>query len=106
MTTTTIPHRDPDNPDDLVQVTYWDAEAVADMFGMSTNAVRARCRRHTWPHLPLPGRSDRRRYWFNAAHIDEIRQRLNVDADEAAHLPQPVRLGLIVDPDDLEAIGD
>lgn len=61
-------------------MTYWDTEAVGDMFGMSAAAVRARARRHEWPHLPLLGRSDRKRYWFNAAHIDEIRTRLDEQA--------------------------
>lgn len=94
-----FPTRDNDTGK-LVDVTYFTTMEVADMFRLSARTVRRRCLEGAWPHMRISGT-----YWLNAEHVAAVVEILTHDPmRDGAHVP-PRRLGILMDPDDVEGLG-
>jgi len=89
----------------LVMTDHWTLAEVADMFGVSLSTARRRVREGHWTVWePIQGA-----YFMTAEHIAEAKERdtrhavpATPTAPEAHH---PPRLGVPVDPCNLEAMG-
>jgi hypothetical protein len=101
-----FPHGDPDNPGELVEVTYFDSTEVASLLNTTARHVRQQCASGRWPHLKqVDGRT---RYWMNGEDIARVMARLRHDPDamfiqydEDAHHPH---LTIALSDVDMEAI--
>jgi hypothetical protein len=87
----------------LVMTDHWTLAEVADMFGLSLSTARRRVREGEWTVWePIQGA-----YFMTAEYIAEAKERSThraAPAQPTAPEARPPRLGVPVDPCDLEAM--
>lgn len=98
--TVDFPRRDADT-NQLVMVTHYTVDELADMLHVSRASVHRKCQTGAWPHLDVL----HTRY-FAPEHVERIVELLTVDPDALPEygVTDPPRLGVVSDPVDDEPL--